>query len=664
MKIRFTIARKLIIGFGIISLAVITSSSLTFLTLQQNKRISDEVSNILSPTVNYLNDLSFLIANSKMLIKNWVFIERKNDTPDKIKLRVLHSEEFPDLEEKINTIKNNWDKEDQRAIDSLLISISDTLFNYHQNIMNQLSSFEAYDDVMVVFEVNPMVEEGGEVIVYTDNILDQLAELTSTFSKQSETKNIDMFTSLDSFQNFIIILGIILVLTSLAIAFLTLQSIVKPINKLKDFLLIMTKGILPKDKMKTTNDEIGDMSEALNAFIEGLIKTSEFSLEIGEGNFVSDFKPLSNKDILGNSLLTMRDNLKKAEDEENKRKKEDDLRNWTTQGLAKFGDILRQNNDKMDVLSFNIMSNLLNYLNCNQGSIFIINDNDPDNVYYELLSAIAYNRKKFLNKKIKIGEGLIGRAAYEKLTILLTEIPEKYINITSGLGTANPTNLLIVPLKLNDEVFGVIELASFENFEQHHIEFVETLGETIASTISSVKINERTARLLTESRQKGEELASQEEEMRQNMEELQATQEESARKEVEMLDTIDAINNTVGNVTTDMSGNIVSSNELFSSIIKISISDLLGRSITQFISWETLDVKNIFNEQWDNLKNGIPFEYELKIETEFDIVWLKMSFTPFKNTEGDFDKIGILSIDISQLKELQTKFDKIEIENN
>ncbi|MCK4663548.1 MAG: GAF domain-containing protein [Bacteroidales bacterium] len=651
MKFRFTVGKKLIFGFGIITIAVILSSTLTFITLQKNKKLNEEIANIYTPSVSYLNDLYFLITNSKMLIKNWVFIERINDTPDKIKLSKLHSEDFPYIEDKLLKIKNNWSIEEQETLNNILVSISDTLFESHNNIMSQLNSFDAYEDVMIIFEVNPMVEEGGEVIVQTDSILKNLEILSSKLEKKTEDRNTEMSNSLGNFQSTIIIIGIILTFIAFIIAILTIRSIVTPINGLKNFLLIMTKGILPKEKMKVSTDEIGDMSQALNSYIDGMRKTSEFSLEIGKGNFDADFTPLSKEDILGNSLINMRNNLQKAENEENKRKEEDELRNWVAQGLAKFADILRQNNDNMQILAYNVMSNLINYLDVNQGAIYILNDIDNQDIHYEMKSAIAYNRKKFLQKKIKVGEGLVGRCAYEKLTIYLTDIPEDYINITSGLGTANPKSLLLVPLKLNDGVFGVIEIATFDEFKPYQIDFVEKLGENIASTISSVKINEQTAILLQESQQKGEELAAQEEEMRQNMEELQATQEESARKEIQMRDTIDAINNTVGNVELDMDGTILTTNNLFAEIIKINASDIIGK---KFISL-SIDENEDYQAMWNNLRNGIAFEQTSKYSTIHGDVWLKESFNPFKNTEGDYDKVLVLIIDITEKINLEEK---------
>ena len=230
----------------------------------------------------------------------------------------------------------------------------------------------------------------------------------------------------------------------------------------------------------------------------------------------------------------MRTNLKHASEEDKRRKKEEDQRNWASQGIAKFSDILRQNNDNMEKLSYDIISNLVKYCDANQGGLFIINDDDENNKFIEMASAYAFSRKKFLEKKIEMGVGLVGRAIQESETIYITDIPDNYITITSGLGDDNPKSILIVPLVVNDEVYGVIEMASFKDFEKYQIEFVERIGENIASTLSTVKVNIRTSELLERTKQQAEEMRAQEEEMRQNMEELQATQEESARREAEL----------------------------------------------------------------------------------------------------------------------------------
>jgi GAF domain-containing protein len=126
-------------------------------------------------------------------------------------------------------------------------------------------------------------------------------------------------------------------------------------------------------------------------------------------------------------------------------------------------------------------------------------------------------------------------------------MPEEYVRITSGLGDANPRALLLFPLKVDKEAYGIIELASFHEFEAHEIEFVEKLGESIAATLGSVRAAQKNRQLIEQFQQQTEEMRAQEEEMRQNMEELQATQEEVARKEQAYLERIRELESEVKN---------------------------------------------------------------------------------------------------------------------
>ena len=85
----------------------------------------------------------------------------------------------------------------------------------------------------------------------------------------------------------------------------------------------------------------------------------------------------------------------------------------------------------------------------------------------------AFEKRKYVNKQVRKGQGLVGEVYQEGSTVYLTEVPEDYINITSGLGESNPRSILLTPLNLNDEIYGVVELASFKAFQPYQIEFVE-----------------------------------------------------------------------------------------------------------------------------------------------------------------------------------------------
>jgi hypothetical protein len=153
----------------------------------------------------------------------------------------------------------------------------------------------------------------------------------------------------------------------------------------------------------------------------------------------------------------------------------------------------------------------------------------------------AFNSKKFEKQQIRLGEGILGQTFLEKETTLLTEVPDEYVRITSGLGDANPKALLMVPLKVDKDVYGMVELASFKLYDQHEIDFVQKLAETIASTLASVKAAQKNKILIEQFQEQTEQMRAQEEEMRQNMEELQATQEEMARKERDYITRIQSL---------------------------------------------------------------------------------------------------------------------------
>ena len=284
-----------------------------------------------------------------------------------------------------------------------------------------------------------------------------------------------------------------------------------------------------KEDIKSSKDETGYMNVALDEMIHNLKNTAEFARQVGEGNLDHEIEILSDSDHLRIALVDMRKELQEAAKSQEEKRIEEEKRSWVNEGLAKLNEILRKQED-VDELSYQILSFIVNYMDANQGGIFICNNEDINNITLDLKSSYAFNRRKYIKKVFELGEGLVGNCALEKQTIHLTEIPNNYIQITSGLGGSNPKSLLLIPMKMEEEVLGVIEIASFNEFANHQIEFLEQASLSIASSLNMAETNRRTSELLEKTQQQAEEMAAQEEEMRQNMEELQATQEESSRK--------------------------------------------------------------------------------------------------------------------------------------
>ncbi|HLT72146.1 MAG TPA: GAF domain-containing protein [Cyclobacteriaceae bacterium] len=298
-----------------------------------------------------------------------------------------------------------------------------------------------------------------------------------------------------------------------------------------------------KHTLNLERNEIGAAALQVNNVIEQLKDASDFVKAIGEGKLTLNYEEFDKgytrgSSRLADSLIDMQSRLRQLSEE-------DQRRQWINEGLTKFVDILRSGADNLKTLGDHIISTLANYTGSNQGGLYLLNDSDEKNPHLEMISLFAFDVKKHETRQIKIGEGLLGQAFLEKQTSYLKHLPPEYVRITSGLGGAHPSTLLIVPMKIDQDVFGVIELASFNDYPEHVITFVERLGETIASTFATVKAAQQNRELLAEARHATEAMRSQEEEMRQNMEELQATQEEMARKERDYISRIEVLEKAV-----------------------------------------------------------------------------------------------------------------------
>jgi len=449
--------------------------------------------------------------------------------------------------------------------------------------------------------------------------------------------------------NYNLFAGIIGLLVLVIVLIVFTSNITKPIKKMTKLLQEVATGKIDKSMNLdiNTGDEIEDMAKALSSSVEGINNKTDFARLIGGGNLDVNLQLLSEEDILGKSLIEMRDSLIKAREEDNIRKNEEEKVKWTNEGISLFGDILRQNNTNLSLLGDEIVKNLVWYLNSVQGGLFVIDDKS-ETVHYDLVAAFAFDRKKYMNKSFSTGEGLVGTCAAEKDIIHLTEIPQEYIEVTSGLGGANPNALLLVPLIVEDEVLGVIELSSFNKYQPHEIELVKKLAQSIGSSIHSVNINTRTAELLQKSQEQAEMMAAQEEEMRQNMEELQSTQEEASRKTNELEGLVNALNSSAYLMEYDTGGNIISINDSYQLLLGIPRDKIIGsHHSTGLVMNET---QRVYYEQfWADLRKGAIKKQTSKFSNNGVEYTLLETYTPIYSNSGEVSKILKIAVDITNI---------------
>ncbi len=637
-KIRFSIGNKIFGGFLVLIILFVVNAATIFYNGNKIDDVVNKSGEIIRPSQEIINDFILLVTRSKMLVINWVYVQ--SNTDDKEALKDLHNFEYPQLKDNLTQLRESWELDSQKQeLDSVFAEF-EKLLAVEQDIMDQLVTFENYEDPLTKLLAEDAIE--SQVIPMTNTIINRLNDVAQTQENVTEQSDNELTASTGRLRNITIILGLITVVIGLLFAYFMARSMTRPINYIKNVVVKLGKGELVDDQSKRFNkDEIGEMAQAMESLIQGLRSTTIFAENIGKGSYDSEFQPLSEEDVLGNALIEMRNNLASVAEEDKKR-------NWSTEGLAKFGDILRSNNDNLEKLSDDIIRNLVKYLEANQGGLYIIEDTDQDDPYMTLLACYAWDKKKYVDQKIHRGEGIAGQVWQEKDKVYITDVPNDYIKITSGLGDANPKSILIVPLKVNEEIYGVVEIASFKEFEDYEIEFVEKIAESIASTVSSVKINAKTQKLLQESQQMTEQMRSQEEEMRQNMEELQATQEEMQRGQSEAENTMDAINDAVAVIEFDADGTILNANINFLDLMGYTKDEIVGEHHRIFVPREDR-ASDDYKQLWKDLGAGMARKGEFKrITKSGEIKYLAGNYTIIRGRDGSINKVMKFAFDITK----------------
>lgn len=415
----------------------------------------------------------------------------------------------------------------------------------------------------------------------------------------------------------------------------------------------MKRGFLKSRRRK----ELDNIRSEHSTFKIQIQKATQFITEIENGNFQVHVPEQLFQSELGEALESLKKRLSSIAEQE-------EVRNWLNSGLARFSDILRNKNSlSLDDLANEILSNLVKYVKANQGAVFLLEGEKQENdQHLKMIACYAYERKKYMDRRIELGEGMAGQCALEKEMIYLKDVPSNFVSITSGLGETTPRFVLIAPMMINEEIYGVIELASFNEFLSHHREFITELSENIAATIKTVRDSDTTLHLLNASQQQAEELKAQEEEMRQNMEELQATQEEMQRKSdelnratSEMQGIIAGIDATMATIEFTPDGTILAANSNFLNAVKYALPDIVGKHHRIFAPKDVLESED-YKTFWQRLAAGESFTGTFKrVDSTGDTVWLNAIYNPIFNSKGQVAKVVKFATNITAEKERQAE---------
>lgn len=442
-------------------------------------------------------------------------------------------------------------------------------------------------------------------------------------------------------------------------AFIT--QITTPLKSMTHIFDSLAKGKVDKSqklKIKTT-DEIGQMSKSANQLIDKLNDMAVFAREIGRGNLKAGYKPSGEEDRLGHALLDMRENLIDAELADQQMREAEKKRSWKQEGITQLGNVLRLNYDTIEELAYAIIKFLIKYTNANQGALYVLDDTNPQNIIIRMEAAYAFERKKQLQNNFAPGEGLVGRCVKEQEAMYMTNLPEGYTFITSGLGQEEPRVLVIIPMVFNEEAFGAFEMASFNELQPYQIEFLKDAAERIASTVSNTRKSVRTAALLQQSQKVSKELAEKEEQMRKNLMELQLAQENAKKKETETETIIEAISSVASIVYYDTNGIITDIKDPKIKLFNLSRKDFVGRKQSE-INPEFRENPEAYQLFWQALLDGKIQKRLFVYQNKKQKIWIDETYTPIYNKDKQIYQILNIGIDVTELMQLKEQLNNNE----
>jgi CheY-like chemotaxis protein/signal transduction histidine kinase/HAMP domain-containing protein len=227
------------------------------------------------------------------------------------------------------------------------------------------------------------------------------------------------------------------------------------------------------------------------------------------------------KDNINEMIRNLRDSTRKNMEQD-----------WLKTNLAKFSRMLQGQRD-LSAVSQLILSDLAPLVTAHHGVFYVV-DSAGETPALKLLASYAYKDRKHVADEVKWGEGLVGQVAKDRRMLTVGQVPHDYIQVNSGLGEAPPRSLVVLPVLFEGETKAVLELATFDEFDEIRLTFLEQLAESIGIVLNTIAANMRTEELLKQSQALTESLQAQQEALTETNKRLEQ-QTRSLQKSEELL---------------------------------------------------------------------------------------------------------------------------------
>lgn len=304
-----TIKKRIYWSFAVLVSLFVINGIITIITLNNNKRSSANLSQVIDPSLQSLDKFEKMMIESKMYTTNWVFFRYRQE--DKDLLKKFHNADYKELRSRINSYVQYWPNNNWTDSLTKVYAGFEELLVIEKTIMTSLNGFDDYNDPVIKLVAERKVEE--EILPRTDTLINSLHNISAYIQSIRGRENISLTRSTEILRILIILLAVTIIFAGLFLSIYLANVIISPVNRIRAIINDLGKGIIRRIDYQAKKDEIGDMVQSVNNLSQNLRGTANFAYEVGKRNFNIPFTPLSEEDTLGKALISMRDNLKAGE---------------------------------------------------------------------------------------------------------------------------------------------------------------------------------------------------------------------------------------------------------------------------------------------------------------------------------------------------------------
>jgi len=297
---------KVTLAFASVIVIVLFNTIFNAYLIRKNKATVAEMTEVINPYIESLEEFDVMITESKMYATNWVYLQ--NSIDDKKQLDSLQNHHYPQLQKKLETFTDKLNKQaDKDSLQSVFKKF-DELIVVEKDIMKTLVTFDDYENPQKKFKCEEAIE--SEVLPRTQDIMLHLDKIVDRNRQEARTMKANIEKASKRMMTIMLVCSVgLFIFVFFAVSFIS-GAIRKPVLKMKDIIQQLSKGELPDDKMETKDKNVvAEMAVSVNSLSESFTKTSVFANEIGKGNLTVHYDKLSDNDVLGNALINMRNSL-------------------------------------------------------------------------------------------------------------------------------------------------------------------------------------------------------------------------------------------------------------------------------------------------------------------------------------------------------------------